>query len=478
MMTEKTGSRIRKPAASGLFYPADPETLRSQIMRWMETTPRLQEPGIIRAIIAPHAGYSYSGKTAALAYREIAGRKFSRAVVISPSHRDAFTGVAVYPGDAYQSPLGRVEVDRDFCDELVQRCDVAEKSDKGHRVSPGTRFGEHALEVHLPFLQCSLDEFKLVPLVMGQQDMNSAARLGSALAELCRDGNTLIVASSDLSHFHSYAKAREMDLELIETLQRFDYFSMARLIEVGEIEACGGGPVIAAMIASEKLGAASCEVLEYINSGDVETRSRDRVVGYASAVLYEIPAVSSVKQPDGLSENEKRFLLGIAKISVESAVKGLENPILHEDMPRNMMEKAAVFVTLEKESRLRGCIGSIIPQDMLFRAVASSAVNAALHDPRFEPVNKGELASLSYEISVLSRFELVSDIEKIEIGKHGLLIESGYGKGLLLPQVAEHHAWDRNTFLEQTCLKASLPRDAWKDPASDLFMFSASVFHS
>jgi len=202
------------------------------------------------------------------------------------------------------------------------------------------------------------------------------------------------------------------------------------------------------------------------------------VVGYASAVLLETSEKRTESGASDLSEEEKEFLLELSRVSVECAVKGGKNSLLKERMPERFLQKAAVFVTLTEHGDLRGCIGSIVPQDMLYRTVASSAVNAALHDPRFNPVTEKDLDHLSYEISVLSRFKLVADMEEIQIGRHGLLIQSGYSKGLLLPQVATEHSWDRHTFLEQTCIKASLPRDAWKKPSTDLFLFSAEVFNS
>ena len=468
---------IRRPTSAGLFYPADPVLLRSMILEMLEGPSRLVS-GSIKSLIVPHAGYSYSGKTAACAYREIRQSAFKRVIVIAPSHRETFRGISIYSGDIYQSPLGEIEVDRIYCELLEEKCTVAKISDKGHRVAPGSQFGEHALEVQLPFLQCALGEFKLVPLIMGQQDLGTAARLGLALAALGDDEETLIVASSDLSHFHTYEKARGMDSRFLEALQQFDYFTLSHFLESGEIEACGGGAVLAALIASENMGAEICEVLEYKNSGDIDSATRDRVVGYASAMLVKNSEKSNKTITSWLTEEEKAFLLDLARISVESAVSGGENKILEELIPEKFLEKGAVFVTLTEDGSLRGCIGSIIPHDMLYRAVASAAVSAALHDPRFRPVTTKDLPDLSYDISVLSRFKLVAEIEEILVGKHGLLIQSGYNKGLLLPQVAAEHSWDRVTFLQQTCIKASLPRDAWMDPSTDLFVFSASVFSS
>jgi len=476
MGTFNSGGKIRKPSSAGLFYPADPDSLRNLVESFTGNPPQLKDRDVI-GIIVPHAGYQYSGPVAGLAYGEIRDREFERVIVISPSHREAFNTVSIFPGDYYESPLGRVRIDSEFCGRLEKHCDITESSYKGHSPSQGAEFGEHALEVQIPFLQQALGEFSLVPLVMGRQDFNASARLGSALSELSGDSKTLIVASSDLSHFHDYETAKSMDLTLVDAIAQMDYFSLSSLIQVGEVEACGGGPIIAAMVAAEKMGAEESRVLDYKNSGDTESGSKDRVVGYTSAVLAR-PSGNSEQTEFQPNIEEQAFLLSLARLSVEAAVKGIENTMLKEEMPSRMQEKKAVFVTLTEESRLRGCIGSIIPQDRLFKAVADSAVNAALHDPRFEPVREEELPFLSFEISVLSRFRKVSDVGEIVIGKHGLLIESGFSKGLLLPQVAESHSWDVPTFLEQTCIKASLPRNAWKDPSADLLCFTASVFGS
>ena len=459
-----------------MFYPDNPEELRALVEGLLEGRTILDKKAI-KALIVPHAGYVYSGQTAATAFREVKNGPWKRVVVISPSHREAFQGVSAYPGEAYATPLGEIEVDREFCGMLADHSRVVHISDRGHSLPGGRGMGEHALEVQLPFLQCVLEGFSLVPLVMGKQDMNTAAELGRALADLCRDGRTLIVASSDLSHFHSYDQAREKDLKLVEAIRGFDYFSLASLLDYGEVEACGSGPVMAAMIAAERLGAEGSRILDYRNSGDVEFGTRDQVVGYTSAALLEAGAERENLDVSELSLDEQDFLLRLARNSVESAVKKQDLAPADEHVPEKFQQKAAVFVTLTVNGNLRGCIGSIIPQSGLYDAVSTSAVNAALHDPRFSPVVEIDLPGLSYEVSVLSRFRLMAETEEIIIGKHGLLIQSGHRSGLLLPQVASEYSWDTETFLKQTCIKASLSPDSWKDPSSDVFYFSAMVFN-
>ena len=229
--------------------------------------------------MAPHAGYLYSGSVAARAYRQIVNEDYDLIVVISPSHKMYFDEISVYDGDAYQTPLGDVKVDLESAKKLASMHPDIIYSDFGHAID------EHALEVQLPFLQQALYDFKLLPVVMGNQDSANVDILANALAELLKDKNALIVASTDLSHFHNQEQAKALDTIVVENVTDYDYDSLAENLQSGECEMCGGGPVLVTMKACEKLGAKKSKVLIYRNSGDV-TGERDQVVGYMSAMFY------------------------------------------------------------------------------------------------------------------------------------------------------------------------------------------------
>ncbi|GAB4253727.1 MAG: AmmeMemoRadiSam system protein B [Acidobacteriota bacterium] len=464
-------SAIREPAVAGLFYPGSAAELQAEIKRCLEAVPRKELPGRVLGLIAPHAGYVYSGPVAAHAYAALRGRAIRRVVVISPCHVEAFQGAAVFPGRAYLTPLGEIPVDGEFARRLVE-AGGAEFSHRGHALGRGGR-GEHALEVQLPFLQVVLGEFSLVPIVLGEQSMDTCRRLGLALGRL-RDPETLIVASSDLSHYHSDTEARRLDRKVADAVAGWDYFSLHQLVELGETEACGSGPIVATMIAAQRWGGDRAEILRYATSGDVPMGRRDAVVGYLAAALLDTGGGKQVQLP-ALPEQERRELFSIARAAVRAAVMGLPLPDFEATASEILQRPAAVFVTLKEAGRLRGCIGSIVARSPLWEAVAKAAVSAALQDPRFTPVSPAELDALEYEISVLSPLRAIESVEEIEIGRDGLLVELHGYRGLLLPQVAVEHDWDRLTFLRQTCVKAGLSPEAWRDSDLNLWAFSALV---
>jgi AmmeMemoRadiSam system protein A len=241
-------------------------------------------------------------------------------------------------------------------------------------------------------------------------------------------------------------------------------------------EACGGAPIVATMVYAERMGANQARVLKYANSGDV-TGDRSRVVGYSADIFVEAPAGKATETPFSLSEQEKSELLALARKSVEFAVEKnqLYEPPASASVTLN--SERGAFVTLTKSGDLRGCIGYTSAVKPLYMTVRDTATHAALHDPRFVAVSTAELPQLEYEISVLSPLRRVTDIEQIRIGEHGLLMKNGDSEGLLLPQVPVEQKWDRLTFLEQTCRKARMPAGCWKDEDTDIFSFTAVVFH-
>lgn len=466
--------KVRQPGVAGAFYPSDPNELTGMLDRFLAGTAAPEIKERVAALVSPHAGYIYSGGVAAQGYALLKGRKPDRVVVISPSHVDAFPFSAVYDGDAYATPLGNVPVDKAFASKLGSMGPHIRLSSRGHAVSRDR--AEHALEVQLPFLQRVLGFFKVVPIVMGEQNYETSRALGLALAKLGRGSDTLIIASSDLSHFHSYEDAVKLDRKTLKAIQEWDYLSMSRNFEAQVWEACGGGPIIAAMIAAERLGAGQARLLKYANSGDA-TGDRSRVVGYAS--LAFVPSASSQAAKNGpfaLTRAERDELMNIAKRSVEKVVK--ERRLYEAPAPasESLLQERGAFVTLKKKGVLRGCIGYVSPLKPLYQTVREVAVLAAVRDDRFPPVTAKELGELEYEISVLSPLRRVLDIKQIELGAHGLVVKKGEREGLLLPQVPVEQRWDKTTFLGETCRKAGLPERAWQDEDTDLFLFSALVF--
>ncbi len=274
---------VRQPAVAGLFYPVDARTLIRQITELLERVKIKKMRGELKALIVPHAGYTYSGLTAAYGYKLLENKKYDTVVVISPSHREYFKGVSIFPGNCYKTPLGDVPIDMELSNEIIAEEKLVFLSMSGHH-------DEHALEVHLPFLQITLEKFKLVPLVMGDQTPEYCIRLGRALAKVLKSATNrkkvLIVASTDLSHFHPYETAQKLDQRAIDSIENFDYTQLLSDIDNQTTEACGGGPTAAAMIATKRLGADKVQKLFSCNSGDVTGEKRE-VVGYLSAAIYK-----------------------------------------------------------------------------------------------------------------------------------------------------------------------------------------------
>jgi len=464
----------RQPAVAGAFYPADPQELGKMLDGFLAhaQVPAIQDP--VLALIVPHAGYVYSGGVAAHSYALLKGRKVTRVVVIAPSHIDSFDFSAVYDGEAYVTPLGSIPVDRAFAAKLAGMNRLIKLSSRGHVSSGDQR--EHALEVQLPFLQRTLGEFKLVPIIMGAQNYQMSRALGVSLAKLIPGPDTLLVASSDLSHFHPYDDAVKLDRKTLEAIEEYDYLTASRNFEGRIWEACGGGPVVAAMIAAERLGATEAKLLKYANSGDV-TGDRSQVVGYGAVAVIKSSTPRASSGPQfSLNELERQVLLRTARKAVETAVKErqlYQPPAAGFD---SLMRERGAFVTLKEKGQLRGCIGYVGATKPLLLTVRDVAAMAAVNDRRFRPVSTAELDELEYEISILSPLRRVADVKEIRVGQHGLVMKKGDAEGLLLPQVPTEQGWDRMTFLQETCLKAGLPARAWQDPDADLFMFTALVF--
>jgi AmmeMemoRadiSam system protein B/AmmeMemoRadiSam system protein A len=469
--------KVRDAGVAGSFYPADPAALAAMMdgMLGNVPTPPVKDP--ILAVVAPHAGYQYSGPVAAYTYAQLKGHKYSRVVVIAPSHFESFDYTSIYDGDAYVTPLGTVPVDKSFAAQLAKTSSTMKLSGHGH--VPTSAGAEHAIEVQLPWLQRVLGNFQLVPIVMGDQSYENSRALGVALAKLIQGASqgdtTLIVASSDLSHYHPYDEAVKIDHKTLHALEGWDYFSMSRNFQTRIWEACGGAPIVAAMIAAERMGANQAQVLKYANSGDT-AGDRSRVVGYSADLFVKTPGGKSAANPFSLSDAEKSELLALARKSVEHAVTNNKAYDPAASASEALNRESGAFVTLHKRGDLRGCVGYTSAVKPLYLTVRDTATLAALRDTRFQPVSVSELPQLEYEISVLSPLRRVTDINQIQVGLHGLLMKNGEYEGLLLPQVPVEQKWDRQTFLEETCRKAGMNAGCWKSDDTDIFMFTAVVF--
>ena len=466
---------VREPALAGTWYPGEPEVLSRDVKRYLENTKKEKMGGEIVALVSPHAGYMYSGQVAAYAYKLVEGMSFDSVIVVGPSHRFAFKGASLWAQGGFRTPLGVVPVDAELSKKLMEKW-------KEIRFIPEAHHQENSLELQIPFLQTVLKPFKLVPIAMEPDwSWESCQFLASAVAETVRGKKVLLVASTDLSHYHSYQQAVEMDRIVSNHIDRFEIEGLNRDLRSGRAEACGGGPVVTIMLAAKALGADKGRVVKYLNSGDVTGDPR-RVVGYAAGVFYKAAGGKEKMKEEkkvgvdlGLSEEEKKTLHHIAKTVIENKARGKDLPEFKIESPV-LKENRGAFVTLQKKGQLRGCIGYIEGHGPLHNTIKEMAEAAAFRDPRFSPVKEKELPELDIEISVLTPLKRIKDVNEIQVGTHGIYIKKGWSSGLLLPQVATEYGWDRQTFLDHTCQKAGLPSAAWKEKDTEIYIFSADIF--
>jgi len=467
-LAQAAGQGVRPAAFAGQFYTADPARLAAEIESYLAAAvPAAPPAGKILALIVPHAGYVYSGRTAAAAYALVRDREIDTVVIIGPSHRAAFEGCSIWPDGGFETPLGVARVDSALAKEIAKA--------SGFRFRPEAFAEEHSVEVQVPFVQKALPKAAIVPIVMGHQTPSTIRTLAAALGKTCLSKKVLVVASTDLSHFLPKAEAQATDASTAALIRAMDTEGLIRKIEAGENIMCGGGPVAAVLLLAGKAGQARVEILARTDSSGFG----GPVVGYLAAAVLSGTGKPGPGEGDrgeySLTPEEKAELLRLARASVTEFI-GSRVVIEDASGQAKFLEPRGVFVTLTKGGDLRGCIGFIEPVAPLGQAVIRAAIYAATEDPRFPPVRPAELRDLKFEISVLTPVREISDPREVTVGRHGLIIARDGLKGVLLPQVPVENKWDRETFLEQASLKAGLPRDAWRQGAK-LYVFEAIVFH-
>jgi len=483
----------RQPILAGTWYPADPAALRQSVEGHIQEAQATPLPGELVGLIAPHAGHVYSGAIAGHAYAALSRQPADTVVVIAPSHRHYFHGVSVHDSGGYATPLGVMELDEAFIAELRRQLPSLTHVPKAHAE-------EHSLEIQIPFLQVAAPKARLVPLVMGQQDLDICHRLAEALSSAVSRAagkRVVLLASSDLSHYHDAATCAQLDGRIHDAVRAMDPRAMAACLGERTCEACGAGPMITVMLASRDLGANKGLVLATGDSGQV-SGDKDKVVGYMAAAFVHarggaarrshgrqpiIRLASHAAIDDGdagggnadYSPRERELLHSIAREAIASGLEGrpYSLPIA---LPQSLQQERGAFVTLKRQGRLRGCTGHVIGSSPLAQTVAEMARLAAFEDPRFPPLQASELADLEYEISVLTPPRQVQDVAEIEVGRHGLIMRGSQGQGLLLPQVATEYGWNREQFLQNTCRKAGMATDCWQQPDTRIYVFSAEVF--
>ena len=470
--------RVRPPAVAGLFYPAEKQVLSKTIDELLAGAPAHHIPRL-KGLVCPHAGYPYSGPTAAIAYKALAGHDFQTVIILGPSHYALFQGASVPNVDAYQTPLGTVPISakaRQLAQTapfvLESPCPVQRPQWWTHSSRAAPADGqdtpdtwEHSIEVQVPFLQKSLANFAILPAVFGDVDPEQAAKVLAGVI----DARTIVVASSDLSHYYPYAKAEELDHRCVKAICDLNIEDMKTQ------EACGKLPILTLMHLARQKGWKP-QLLDYRNSGDT-AGDKSAVVGYSAIAFYEPP-------PQNFEAGERKFLLDLARrtLACAAANAGAPDPVVStKDLPPKLSETKACFVTLTENGELRGCIGHIVPLEALYRAVVDNARNAATRDTRFQPVRPEEVAKIKIEISVLTEpqplsFKSPEDLlNKLEPGEDGVVLRIGSARATFLPQVWEQLP-DKVEFLNHLAQKAGCAPDDWRGRNVGVSIYHVEAF--
>jgi len=481
--------RVRAAAVAGSWYPGDAQALGKLVDKLLAEASPQSLKGIIRALITPHAGYRYSGAGAAAGYKLIQGQSLRRVIVLGPAHAGGFHGLSIADATHYETPLGRIPLDLEAIAQLRENSLVV-ADDWAHQ-------REHSIEIQLPLLQRVLAPgWTLLPILVGHiDDYASAAKLLRPYT----DDNTLIVVSGDFTHYGPHyhympfpldgtikERLKLLDMGAYEKIAAHDAAGFMAYRDMTGITACAFDPVMVLLHLLPE--SATSTLVNYYTSGEVTGDYRHSVSYLTVAVTNELPfseKVPIVKQKSAnlggnLNDSQLQFLHQLARNAVEAAVMSESGVIetfiqLATKLPDNLRRPAGTFVTLKKHGHLRGCIGTIQSNDPLYRSVIINAQRAALHDPRFSPVQPDELAFLTIEVSVLSQPEPIASYKEFEVGKHGIILEKDGRSAVFLPEVALEQGWDREQTLSYLAKKAGLSPDAWKEEA-DYLVFTTQKY--
>ncbi len=463
-------AKTRDCAVCGKFYPAEKAALQAMVSGFLKPA---KDESIVNAnaILVPHAGYTFSGETAGKIYRRLPD-SYTTVIIIGTAHTTPAPGALITDAN-FKTPLGLVKTDKDTMSVLAKN-PLFRLDHKAHAA-------EHSIEVQLPFLQTHLKNFKIIPVVIGNTDTETAMKIGRALTSAVDPKKTLCVISSDLSHYADQHHAALSDQTILKSLEAMDpaYFDLTdRLLLTKGIKnlvcaVCGKQALAAGMAYALASGAGRAETAVLANSAQSPYGSALRTVGYGG--VFFMAGKPDQNHELKLTPQDKRYLLHLARESIHSGLLDERFQIPLSNNPI-MNLPAAVFVTLTKDGQLRGCIGTVEIQGSLDDAVAYFARAAALADYRFPPVSLKEESKLSIEISILSKPHAIADWQNIQPGTHGVTVSANGRTGVFLPQVWETIK-NKEEFLSTLCTqKAGLPADCYKKPETALSVFTVISF--
>lgn len=469
-------SITRQPAVAGSFYPSDLKELDQQITSLINQSEKISAAGKLRILIVPHAGIVFSGRTAAAGFKQVENQDYQRVIILGASHQSWFDHAAVFNEGEWETPLGRVTVDKSLANALI---------DENKKITADTNAHskEHSLEIELIFLQKVLKNFRIVPILVSQTSDQLVSDLAKKISQNF-DEQTLLIVSTDLSHYPPYETANQTDDQTVKAILSGNKEEFEKIIQQLEAKgypgletaACGHDAIRVALKVAEILGI-NFQKIKYENSGDLPAQAgvsgdKSRVVGYTAITGFG----GKFSAAEQLDENAQKEALEIARKTLEEYLSlrktlslSAKNEILNQPL--------GCFVTLRKNDELRGCIGEFEPSQPLFKVIQEMAIAAATEDPRFPPVKSEELKEIKIEISVMTPKKKIGNWKEIQLGKHGVVIQKDNRAGTFLPQVATETGWNLEEFLAQLCSqKAGLSPDCYKDPSVNFFTFEAQVF--
>ncbi len=398
---------IRNPVVAGQFYPDSPDQLRSMIKGMVDEKAVKEE---VIGLVSPHAGYIYSGPVAGAAISRI---KFKDTfIIMGPNHTGRGKPLSIMTEGVWKTPLGEVEIDSELSKQILKASGYLQEDQVAHQY-------EHSIEVQLPFLQYFKSDIKLVPIILAHASGAIYKEIGKGLAKAIKESNkeVVIIASSDMTHYESQESARRKDTQAIEAMLDLNEDELLKRVQELDISMCGYAPAVSLISAAKELGATRAELVRYQTSGDT-TGDYSAVVGYAGVIITAMHPLAR-----------------LAKETVETYVKEGKTPKPKELTPE-MKERAGVFVSIHKFGELRGCIGTFEPtRQNVAEEIISNAISSATRDPRFPAIAPNELKDLTYSVDVLTKPEPIESQDQLDPKKYGVIVESGWRRGLLLPDL-------------------------------------------
>ena len=398
---------IRNPVVAGQFYPGSPDQLRSMIAELVDEKAVKEE---VIGLVSPHAGYIYSGAVAGATISRI---KFNDTfIIMGPNHTGNGKPLSIMTEGLWKTPLGEVEIDSELGKRILAVSSHLQEDHLAHQY-------EHSIEVQLPFLQYFKPDIKFVPIVLAYTSGAIYKEIGKEIAKAIKELNkeVIIIASSDMTHYEPQESARSKDTQAIEAILDLNEDELLRRVQELNISMCGYAPAVILISAIKELGAMKAELVKYQTSGDT-TGDFTSVVGYAGVIITGMHPLAK-----------------LAKATVETYIEEGKTPELKELTPE-MKERAGVFVSIHKFGELRGCIGTFEPTERnVAEEIMINAISSATRDPRFPPITPGELKDLDYSVDVLTTPEPVESQEQLDTKQYGVIVEAGFRRGLLLPDL-------------------------------------------